>query len=71
VDDELRGQAELRRNDRLASLNRREFIAGGLKLCRSRRFEESSAHAAAHCKGGVCGVYDSVNALIRDVVADY
>jgi hypothetical protein len=50
---------------------RREPVAGGLQFARPRRREYRAAHAAAHLKLCVGGVYDSVDAQRRYVRADY
>ena len=49
MNDKLRRKVKPRRNNGFTSLNRCEFIAGSLKLCRSRRFKYRSADPPPIC----------------------
>lgn len=70
MNDKLRRKVKPRRNNGFTSLNRCEFIAGSLKLCRSRRFKYRSADPAAHLQFGVDCVDDGVNFQLRYILAD-
>jgi hypothetical protein len=70
MDNELCREVEARCNNCLARLNRGELATGNLKLCRSCRFEYSSANSTAHLQIGVGGIDDCVNFHFCDVLPD-
>jgi hypothetical protein len=48
-------------DNRFAGLDRRKFIAGGLKFINPGSIENGSAHTAARQQFRISGIYDCVN----------